>query len=89
MAKGSVYILKSLKNNSFYIGSSKDVNRRLRMHNDGLVKATRYLRPFVLMFFQEYDNITDARRIEYKLKKFKSKYILHRIISDRVIKLGL
>ena len=88
MAKGLVYILRCLKNNKFYIGSTKDIKTRLHQHETGSVKSTRYLRPIKLEFFQEYDNINLARKIEQKLKKFKRKDFIEKIIKDGLIKMG-
>lgn len=87
--KGFVYILLSKKNGRFYIGSTNNFERRLIEHNSGEVKATKYLRPWSLIFKQEYEDLADARKIEYKLKKYKSKIILEKIIEDGVIKIGV
>jgi putative endonuclease len=36
-----VYILQSLKDSKYYIGSTSDVEARLRFHNAGLQRSTR------------------------------------------------
>jgi putative endonuclease len=82
-----VYILKSLKNSRYYIGSTIDLKRRLIEHNSGSSKYTSLTRPFELVFSQDFDNIKVARRIELKLKRLKSRRIIDRIISDKYIKL--
>jgi putative endonuclease len=87
MKKCFVYILR-LKNNRFYIGSTTDINGRLRRHEIGSVKATEYLRPIKLEFFQEYNNINLARKIEHRLKRFKRKDFIEKIIKDGLIKMG-
>ena len=89
MAKGFVYILRSLKNNKFYVGSTTDIFRRVHQHEAGRVRPTKPLRPLRLELFQEYSSIKLAREIERSLKKFKRKDYLEKIIKDRVIKLGL
>lgn len=86
MNKCSVYILRSLKNDSLYIGSASDISRRLKQHNGGNVKATRYRCPYKLEFSQEYPDTITARRIECKLKKWKRRDYLERIIKDGKIK---
>lgn len=48
---------------------------------------TRNLRPLKLVFSQEFESIDIARKIERKLKKYKSRKIIENIITDKVIKL--
>ena len=83
-----VYFLQSLKNQRYYIGSTVDLERRFNEHKNGLVKATKYLRPLKIVFFQEYSSISEARKVEYKLKKLKNRNIVERIIDERIITLG-
>ena len=64
------------------------MRRRINDHNLGKSTYTKLTRPFKLVFSQKYDNISEARRIEYKLKKFKSKKILEKIVEDQIIKIG-
>jgi len=80
--KGYVYILQSLKNQRFYIGSTSDLRRRLIDHNLGKSRYTSFNRPFELVFSQEYLNLIEARKVEYKLKSFKSRKILEKIIEN-------
>ncbi len=86
--KGFVYILKSLKNDRFYIGSTTDIRRRIFQHEKGDVKATRNLQPSKLEFFQEYPDIKLARKIEFRLKQLKRRDFLEKIIRDGIIKMG-
>lgn len=83
--KPVVYILESLKNGRYYIGSTVDKERRLIEHNTSQVKATKNLRPLKLVFYQEFEEIKTARQVEYKLKKKKSRGIIKRIIEERKI----
>jgi putative endonuclease len=79
-----VYILLC-GNGRYYIGSTENLNKRLRLHNAGYVKATKYLRPLQLVFAKQFLTIKVARQIEYKLKKFKNKKIIDSIVSARTI----
>jgi len=83
-----VYILQSKKNGKYYIGSTNNLKRRLIEHNSGHTKSLINLLPMILMFSQDYDNIREARKIELRLKKLKSRAIVENIIRDKVIKLG-
>ena len=82
-----VYILRSQKNNRFYIGSTVNLSRRLLQHNEGQVVATKYIRPLEIVFSQEFEKEEDARSIEYRLKSFKSRKIIEQIIKDGRIKI--
>ena len=64
-----LYILQSLKDNGYYIGITKDTEKRLIEHNKGKTKSTKNRIPFVLKYKEEYNNKTEARRREIKLKK--------------------
>ena len=81
-----VYILQSEKNSRYYIGSTNDMERRLAEHNSGKTKSLEYLLPLKLVFKKEFKTTTEARRVETKLKKFKSRIILEQIVKDQEIK---
>jgi putative endonuclease len=78
-----VYIIKSDKNERYYIGSTVNLTRRLEEHNRGKTPSTRYLVPWKAVFSQECDTLAEARKTERKLKSFKS-----RIIIDRIVRTG-
>lgn len=77
-----VYILQSEKSGRYYIGSTNDLNRRLIEHNSGQTKSLKYLIPMKLVFSQEFLSVREVRKIEQRLKKFKNKDIIERIIKD-------
>ena len=86
--EGVVYILQSLKNGRYYIGSTNAIERRFEEHCRGHVAATKYLLPLELKFFQVYESLELARRIEYRLKKLKSRKIIEKIVLEKEIKLS-
>ena len=63
-----VYILKSAKDGNLYIGTTNDVLKRLKMHNDGKVRSTKSRRPFTVVYTQEFTTLSGARVFEWKLK---------------------
>ena len=83
---GYVYILKSLRNNRFYIGSTNNIERRLIEYNSGKSIYTSFSRPFELIFSQKFNSLTTAKKIEYKIKQFKSKKVIINIIESGEIK---
>jgi putative endonuclease len=84
MKKGYLYILKSEKNNKYYLGSTIDLNRRLYQHNNNLVLSTKNRGPWKLVYNKEFEDIKTARQIEYKLKKQKRRDIIEKIISNEL-----
>ena len=63
-----IYILKSLKDCNSYIGSTNNLERRFKEHNDGKVFSTKSRIPFELIYYEAYKSETDARRRESSLK---------------------
>jgi putative endonuclease len=70
-----VYALESLLKKRIYIGQTKDLNRRLRYHNNGLVKSTSKDKPWKLIAFQKVESASEARWVERNLKKSRGKRI--------------
>ncbi len=64
-----VYIIKSEKNNSYYIGSTNNLKKRFKEHNQGKSKYTSHLRPWKLIYYEAYSNLSLALNRECKLKK--------------------
>ncbi len=63
-----VYILKSLKDKNLYIGSTNDLKRRLKQHNEGQVFSTKTRVPFEIIYYEAYKAEGDARKREKNLK---------------------
>ena len=77
-----VYILQSQRNGRYYIGYAADVHARLDQHNSGLVKATRYLKPWALVYTEQFPDSTSARKREWNLKSMKSRIYLKSLIRS-------
>ena len=64
-----VYVIKSLKNERLYVGSTNDIKRWLKEHNDGVGgKYTKNNRPFKLVFYEAFLNKKDAMKDELFFK---------------------
>lgn len=73
-----VYLLKSLKDQKYYIGQTNNVDKRLAIHNLGKVQSTKSSRPFKLVGYQTFKYREEARWIEYNLRNYseeKNKFI--------------
>ena len=75
-----LYILQSLKDNSFYIGVTHNLEKRIEFHNKGLQRYTKKKVPWKLVYYEIYKDKTSALKREREIKKKKSrKYILELI----------
>ena len=63
-----VYFLQSEDKNHFYIGASKDVDKRLAKHNYGSSKSTRPYRPWKIIHKEACPDKQTAMKREYYLK---------------------
>ncbi len=64
-----VYILKSLKDNHNYIGSTVNLQKRINQHQGGLVTSTKNRLPVILYGFRKFDLIQEAAVWEKKYKR--------------------
>lgn len=71
-----VYIIRSRKNNDIYIGSTENLENRLRLHNAGKVKSTKSYKPWELLEYREFDSRNKAVEQERFLKTGQQKEIL-------------
>ncbi|OGF28281.1 excinuclease ABC subunit C [Candidatus Falkowbacteria bacterium RIFOXYC2_FULL_47_12] len=63
-----VYILESQKDSSLYKGCTNNLIRRISEHNNGLVEATKFKKPWKLIYYEACLNIKDAYNREKYLK---------------------
>lgn len=63
-----VYILRSLKDKKLYIGSTRNLRKRLEEHDTGKVFSTKSRRPFELLYVEACKAEKDARQREANLK---------------------
>jgi putative endonuclease len=76
-----VYIIKSLKDQKYYIGSTSDVEARLAYHNSGRQRSTRNRIPFILIYSEQFVSRSEAEVREKQIKSFKGGMAFKRLIS--------
>jgi putative endonuclease len=65
-----VYIVRC-SDDSYYVGSTIDLDARLAQHNrGGGAKYTERRRPVVLVWAAEYDNVADAFIVEKQIQNW-------------------
>ncbi len=75
-----VYILKSKSSEFIYIGSTNDLERRLKEHNDLKSQSTKSYAPFEITAYVAVSTETKARELEKYFKTGSGKAILKKRI---------
>ncbi len=70
------YVLKSKTNGKWYTGSTNDLRKRLKQHNDGKSSYTKKFRPYEIIYYEACNNEQDARSRELYLKSGMGKRFL-------------
>jgi putative endonuclease len=74
------YVLRSTKDGRLYTGSTNDLRRRFREHNQGKVSSTKNRGPFELIYYEACLDEQDARAREKYLKSGMGKrYLKNRL----------
>jgi putative endonuclease len=63
------YIIYSDSYKQFYVGSTQDVEERLRRHNAGHSKSTKGKGPWTLIKSFSFETRSEAMQLEKKIKK--------------------
>jgi predicted GIY-YIG superfamily endonuclease len=83
-----VYILESKRNGKYYIGATDGaIESRFRKHQQGGVPFTSRNLPLELVLAQRCPNMKIARAIEKKLKGFKRRDYIEKMVSEGRIRL--
>lgn len=80
--KNCVYILRSRQSGKFYIGSTANLQEHLKHHKRGFTHTTKRFGEFDLVFYQEFESLIKARKVESKIKSWKRKDFIEKIIKD-------
>jgi putative endonuclease len=76
------YILYSKKLNKYYVGSTTDIDRRIDEHNRGKEKFTKTGLPWIIVYKEIFEELTDARKRETYIKKQKSRKFIEALINS-------
>ncbi|MFN7088658.1 MAG: GIY-YIG nuclease family protein [Candidatus Paceibacteria bacterium] len=60
-----IYILLSIKDKNFYVGQTKNLERRMKEHNLGLVKSTKNSSPLCLVYCEIFENRWEAMKRDF------------------------
>jgi putative endonuclease len=75
-----VYLIQSKIDNSYYIGYTENLKKRIVEHNRGKTKSIKHKIPLKLIYFETYCNKTTAKKRELELKNnsFRKKELIDR-----------
>ncbi len=79
------YVLYSLKDRDFYIGTSSDFDRRSIEHEQGKSKSTAPRRPFIVLLCEYYYSKKDSLRREDYFKTTTGKRTLRLMLRESLI----
>ena len=85
MANWCVYILQSVKDDSYYIGCTDDLDRSISEHNPGLSKYTSKKMPWNIKYVESVENLIEARKREAFLKRQKNRKFYEKIINAQLV----
>jgi putative endonuclease len=75
------YILYSKDYDRYYVGSTEDIEARLKRHNSKMVPSTRKYSPWILVYTEFYDTRAAAFSREQAIKSMKSRQYIERLVN--------
>jgi putative endonuclease len=75
-----VYILRSQKDGSYYIGSTQGLAERVQRHNQGRSLYTKARKPWIVVYSQEYQDRAKALKREKEIKSKKKKGYIESLV---------
>lgn len=80
---GFVYLMASQRNGTIYLGVTSILPQRAYQHRHGLVPGfSKDHDTRILVWFEAYDDLQDARRRELQMKKWKRAWKVELIERD-------
>ncbi len=76
------YILFSEKIDSYYVGSTSNIDDRLKRHNSGRSTYTKRGIPWVIVYLQAYETKSEAYQAEMYIKSQKSRLHIEKLIRE-------
>jgi putative endonuclease len=76
------YILYSISKDRFYIGHTANLEDRIKRHNSGRSKSTKYGIPWEIVYTKEFTSQAEAYQFEMHIKSKKSRNFINRLIKE-------
>jgi len=76
------YVLRSLKDNQYYTGFTKDLKQRFEQHQKGRIDSTKDRRPLKLIYYEACLDQNEATKREKYLKTYNGKMFLKKRLKS-------
>ncbi len=77
----TIYVIISLKYENRYVGSTKNINDRIKEHNQGKCRYTKGRKPWKLIYRETYSTRSKAMEREKFLKSGQGRKYLDSILK--------
>jgi len=76
-----VYVLYNLEHNRRYIGQTTNLKQRLKQHNAGKTKSTKPYRPWIMVYSEDFETLSEALAREKYLKSGSGREYLNKVLA--------
>ena len=76
------YILYSKLKDKFYVGHTSDMGDRIKRHNSGRSKSTKYGMPWEIVYTKAFNTKSEAYQFEMLVKSKKSRGFIKKLIEQ-------
>ena len=76
----TVYILKSFKDNGYYVGYTSNFEKRLKEHNSGKTKSLKHRLPMKVVYQENHQTKKAAKERELQIKSWKGGNAFHKLL---------
>ena len=76
----SIYVLLSVNYGTRYVGSTENVQKRVKEHNGGKVRYTKGRKPWKVIYKESFSTLSEARQRELFLKSGQGRKFLDSIL---------
>jgi putative endonuclease len=76
-----VYVLKSSVDGRLYKGFTKNLELRVKQHNQGKVRSTKGYRTWKLVYFETFNVLAEARQRELYFKSGEGREFLQKQLA--------
>ena len=63
------------------MGSCADISKRINQHNSGFVRSTKFYLPWEIVYTEEYETLSEARKRELQIKGWKKRAAIEKLIN--------